>query len=90
MANITLLAEIRLIIEPVPEDCVEYPQWRFGLRAKILGLQMPTTFLFSFIASIDQKTFEQLRIANDGEELYMASTPSFSLVWSRPWREKPT
>lgn len=72
MANITLQTEIKLTIKGVPEDCIEYPSWRYGLKAKILGLQMPTEFLFRFIDSIDTQTFEILATANNTEEMFLA------------------
>ena len=46
MANVTIQTEIKLTIKSIPDDPIEYPGWRFSLKSKILGLQMPTTFLF--------------------------------------------
>ena len=71
MANITLQTEIKLTVEQVPDDPIEYPGWRFTLKSKILGLQLPTTFLFAFIASIDSKTFVVLGMT-ETDELYLA------------------
>ena len=48
MANVTIQTEIKLVAKGIPDDPIEYPGWRFSLESKILGLHMPTTFLFRF------------------------------------------
>ena len=71
MANVTIQTEIKLTVKAIPDDPIEYPGWRFSLKSKILGLQMPTSFLFDFIETIDKEEVSVL-IGAETRELYLA------------------
>ena len=55
----------------IPDDPIEYPGWRFSLESKILGLHMPTTFLFDFIETLDKEELSVL-IGSETREMYLA------------------
>ena len=63
--------EIKLTVKAIPGDPIEYPGWRFSLKSKILGLHMPTTFLFDFIETIDKEELSVL-IGTETREMYLA------------------
>jgi hypothetical protein len=42
------------------------------VKAKVLGLQMPTVFLFAFIRSVDDKNAEDLGLDTETDEMYLA------------------
>ena len=71
MANVTIQTEIKLTVKAIPDDPIEYPGWRLSLKSKILGLQMPTQFLFYFIETVDKEEVSVL-IGVETRELYLA------------------
>ena len=89
MANITIQTEIKLVVKTIPDDPIEYPGWRFSLKSKILGLHMPTSFLFDFIKTIEDQDLTAL-IDPESRELYLALDAKLFLVLVRLFLEKRT